>query len=85
MKFWPTKNLPILTPMSELKNTVQFCTLFVTFFSIFQLFVHFFLFLLKKFAFFSRFQLSAIAAKNRTKCASTHRKNLEKIKIFLPL
>jgi hypothetical protein len=39
-------------------------------FPIFPLFVHFFLFLLKKFAFFSRFQLSAVAAKNRIKCAS---------------
>jgi len=54
--------LPILTPMSELKNNVPFLQKthnktyhFVTFFSFSPLFVHFFVFLLSKSTFFFHF------------------------------
>jgi len=68
--------------MSEFKKPVEFLRLFFTFFSIILTFAHFFRFFLaffhfffKKSPFFSSFQLTAVAAKNRTKCASMQKQN----------
>ena len=91
-KFCFRSNLPILTMEMGFESGVRFCTFFCTktshfftFFVIFSAFCSFFRLFLTFFVIFSRHQLTAVAAKNRTDCASTHRKNREKIKNFLLL
>ena len=81
--------LPILTPMSESKKTVNVFTqnqvTFSRFLTFFRFFPQILLFLCSFLAFFPRFQLSAVAAKNRTKRASIHEINRTFLKIFLLL